>query len=149
MKKLLITALAALSLAGCTLADLAVGALGATAPPPVQIANQTTADERAGLLVETLYTAAARAGALAFRLRTPAPSTNPAVQRDDFCQLVTSRQFEPTDNGSRLAALECRLRAERDRARRAYDAGNSDNYDAAVREVDALARELLALTRGN
>lgn len=144
MKKLLIAALAALSLVGC--APLLTGLLSAGAntalPPPAQVANQTTLDEKAAIAVEALYTGFARAGALAFRTNAVTPSSNPAVQRDDFCPRVLRREIEATDTGMALMAIECRLRAARDAARAAYDAGNSANYNAAFSSA------MLAYTEG-
>lgn len=132
-------------LAGCG----AIGALTGLPTAPVQVANNTVMDEQVGIAVETLYAAVARAGALAFRTGIVAPSTNPAVQQDTFCALVRGGEFEPTDRGSQVAALECRLRAARDLTRSAYRAGNASTYRSAAAEAIAIGRELLALIRGN
>jgi hypothetical protein len=144
MKKLLIAAVAfALSACGT------VGTLPAGLPTsPAAVADKTVLDEKAGIAVETMYTAVTRAGALAFRSGLVKPSTNAAVQRDDFCPRVLARLFEPTDRGSAVMAVECKLRVARDATRRAYDAGNASGYDVAAREAIALGRELLALIRG-
>jgi hypothetical protein len=137
MKRLILAA--ALCLPGCA------GLLPALMGSPAAVADKTTLDEKAGVAVETLYAAAARAGALAFRAHVIEPSKNPAVQLDSFCALVKAKAFEPTDRGSSVMAIECKLRAARDAARAAYDAGNSATYDQATREAIALGRELLAL----
>lgn len=143
MLKPLFAALAALCLSACSmLPGLAAGVLGASAPPPVQVANQTTLDEKAALAIESFYTGFARAGALAFRTGAVTPSSNPAVQRDDFCPRILRREIEPSDTGMSLMAVECRLRAARDAARAAYDAGNAANYNAAFSSA------MLAYTEG-
>lgn len=146
--KLLLIPLVALSLSGCGMIPTLLGGM-AQAPAPQQIADQTTADEIGGIGIETLYAASARAGALAFRAGIVTPSTNPAVQSDGFCALVRARAFEPTDRGSEIMALECKLRAARDAGRAAYDAGNSQSYTAAYAQAESFARELLALIRGD
>ena len=92
-------------------------------------------DEKAGIAVETMYTALAKAGALAFRVGIVKPSADPAIQREDFCTLVESGQFLPTDKGGQVSALECRLREARDATRLAYAAGNATDYDTAAREA--------------
>lgn len=139
MKKLLLAALAALSLAGCAAIPALIGGL---APPPAQVANQTTLDEKGAIAVEVLYTGFARAGALAFRTGAVAPSSNPAVQTDDFCPRILRREIEPSDTGMSLMAIECRLRSARDAARAAYDAGNALSYQAAFSSA------MLAYTEG-
>lgn len=152
MKKLFLAPLLALSLGGCMdMLGAAAGALmsGGSAPTPQAVADRTVLDEKAGIAVETLYSALARAGALAFRTGVIEPSANPAVQSDGFCALVRAGEFEPTDRGSHLMALECRLRRARDLTRQAYDAGNAASYDQAAREAVALGREMLALIRGD
>ncbi len=143
MKRLLI-AIAALSLAGCAplLSGLLSAGANASLPPPQQVANQTTLDEKGAIAIEALYTGFARAGALAFRTGAVTPSTNPAVQRDDFCPRILRREIEASDTGMSLMAVECRLRAARDAARAAYDAGNSANYNAAFSSA------MLAYTEG-
>lgn len=144
--KRLIALFAALSLAACS--PILTG-LATMAGAPSAVADKTVLDEKAGLAVETMYAAVARAGALAFRTGLVKPSDNPAVQSDGFCALVRARAFEPTDRGSEVMALECKLRAARDLTRQAYDAGNATSYDQAAREAVALGRELLALIKGN
>jgi hypothetical protein len=146
MKKLFLIPLLALS-AACHPLDLAAGIGGV--PPPAELANKTPLDEKAGIAVETMYTAVVKAGALAYRAKVIPVSTNPAIQRDDFCVLVIARKFVPTDLGSRINALECRLRLARDMTRAAYDAGNGDSYDTAAREAVRLGKEILALFGSN
>lgn len=141
-----ILAAVSLALAGCT---SLLGAALSGLPAPSQAANATTLDERAGLAVETMYAATARAGALAFRTGIVQPSRDAAVQRDDFCRQVAAGSYEATDRGGEVMALECKLRAARDATRRAYDAGNSRSYAEASTEAVAVARELLALIRGD
>lgn len=147
MRKTLLAALAALLLSGCAgLSGLLLSGAATSAdaawPPPRVFADRTTLDEKGALAVEALYTGFARAGALAFRTGAVAPSRNPAVRRDDFCPRILSRALEPDDRGMELAALECRLRAARDAARAAYDAGNAAGYQSAF------ANAMLAFTEG-
>lgn len=146
MKRLIALACLSLSLSGCALLPALMGGVPTS---PAAVANQTVLDEKVGIAVESMYTATARAGALAFRAGLVEPSSNPAVQSDDFCPKVLARLFEPTDRGSSVMAVECKLRAARDATRRAYDAGNAQGYDVAAREAVALSREFLALIRGN
>lgn len=146
MRKLFFALFAPLVLASCA---PMLAALGGVAASPAAVADKTTVDERGGLAVETLYAAAAQAGALAFRAGVVQPSADAAVQRDEFCQLVAARLYDPTDRGGQLMAVECKLRAARDAARRAYDAGNSSGYALALTEASGYARELLALIRGD
>lgn len=142
MTRIILTALAALSLSACSALGLLAGAANTVAPPPVQIANQTTLDEKGAIAVEALYTGFARAGALAFRTGAVTPSSNPAVQSNDFCPRILRREIDATDTGMSLAAVECRLRAARDAARAAYDAGNAVSYQAAFSSA------MLAYTEG-
>jgi hypothetical protein len=114
---------------------------------PGQVANQTQLDEKAGIAVETMYTALTRAGALAFRTGLVTPSTNPAVQQNNFCDLVYAGTFQPTDRGSQVSALECKLRKARDATRAAYNAANATSYDTAAREAISLGNQLLALLK--
>lgn len=146
MNRLAFILAAALALAGCTPMLAAGGLLSGS---PAAVADRTTLDERTGLAVETMYTATARAGALAFRTGVVQPSRDAAVQRDDFCDLVAAREYEPSDRGGAVMAAECKLRAARDAVRRAYDAGNASSYAAAATEAVAIAREMLALIRGD
>ena len=141
MKKIFLTCFVGLGLVACNPSG--------TLPPPGEVANQTVLDEKAGIAVETMYTAVARAGALAFRAGLIQPSTNPAVQAEGFCTTVLSGEFRFTDRGSQVAALECELRHARDLTRAAYDAGNSDSYDTAAREAVRIGRQLLTLIGGN
>jgi hypothetical protein len=146
MKKLLIPLLALA--AACS--PLATAAhLGGLPASPGTVANATPLDEKAGIAIETLYTAVAKAGALAFRTGLVPISTNPAVQRSDFCVVVLAGSFTPTDTGSKITALECKLRQARDLTRSAYDAGNSDSYDTAAREAVRIGKEILALLGSN
>lgn len=145
MKKLLLIPL--LALAACGPLDTVASVSGT--PPPSALADKTKLDEKAGLAVESLYQAVVRAGALAFRSGLVPVSTNPAVRRDDFCVLVQTDQFLPTDRGSQLTALECKLRAARDLTRSSYDALNGDSYDTAAREAIRIGREILALIGSN
>lgn len=128
-------------------AALALSACTTLPDSPSVVADETALDERTGLLVETLYSTATSAGTLAFRAGIIRPSVDPEVQRDDFCALVAD--YEPSDRGGEAMALECRLRAARDATRAAYDAGNATDYAAASDMAMSLARELLALIRGD
>lgn len=142
MRRLIFAALAPFALCGCA-------ALGGLPASPGTVADGTTLDERAGLAVETMYAATARAGALAFRTGIVTPSRDAAVQRDDFCELVAAGAYEASDRGGEIMAVECRLRAARDATRDAYDAGNATSYAAAATRAVGLAREILALIRGD
>lgn len=145
MKRLFVIPLLAFAVA-CGPLDAAAGVGGI--PAPGTLANKTTLDEKAGIAVETMYTATVKAGALAFRSGLVQPSANPTVRREDFCSLVAKGEFMPTDTGSRLNSLECQLRAARDLTRSAYDAGNGESYDAAAREAIRIAKEFLKLVGG-
>lgn len=122
-----------------------------TSPPtsPSDIANTVKLDEKAGIAVETMYTAVVKAGTLAFRAGVVKPSTNPLVKSAGFCGLVLANQFTVTDTGSRLSSLECKLRAARDKTRKAYDTVNALSYDTAAREAVALGNEIISLIQGN
>lgn len=143
---LLIPLLAVLAACG---GPLSTAAHVAGVPPPVELSNKTKLDEKAGIAVETMYTAIVKAGALAFRTGLVPVSTNPVVRHPDFCPRVLTRTFMPTDRGSELAALECKLRKARDLTRDAYDASNGDSYDTAAREAVRLGKEILALIGSN
>lgn len=148
MKRLMLI-FAALSLSACAPLLSGLLSMGGVPASPAAVADKTVLDEKAGIAVETMYAATARAGALAFRTGVVTPSTNPAVQLDSFCPLVLANAFEPTDQGSAVMALECKLRSARDRTRDAYKALNATSYDQAAREAISIARELLALIRGS
>lgn len=150
MRNILLAALGALLLSGCAgLSGLLLSSAGSMAdaalPPPQHVADQTTLDEKGALAVEALYTGFARAGALAYRTGAVAPSRNAAVQRDDFCPRTLRHEIEASDRGMELAALECRLRAARDAARAAYDAGNAASYQAAFSNAMLAYAEGMAL----
>lgn len=146
MKKLFMIPLLALAVA-CSPLNTAAGIGGL--PPPGEVANKTVLDEKAGLAVEALYTAVAKAGTLAYQSKLIAVSTNPQVHTAGFCTLVIQGSFVPTDVGSRVNALECKLRRARDLTRLAYDAGNGDSYDKAARDAIRIGRELLTLLGSN
>lgn len=146
MKKLFLIPLLAL-IAACGPLDTAAGIGGL--PNPGQLADKTKLDEKAGIAVEALYTAVVKAGTLGFKSGLVPVSTNPAVQRDDFCVVVVAHKFTPTDIGSRITALECQLRLARDLTRSAYDGGNGDSYDTAAREAVRIGKEILALLGSN
>jgi hypothetical protein len=148
MKKLIV-ALCALALTACTPVLAGLATMAGAPASPAAIADKTVLDEKAGIAVETMYAAVARAGALAFRAGLIKPSVDPEVQRDDVCALVAAKSYEPTDRGGELVALECKLRAARDLTRRAYDTGNAATYDVAARDAIALGREMLAHMKGN
>lgn len=141
MKKLLLIPLFALASA-CSLPSAGI-------PGPSTVANKVVLDEKTGIAIETMYTAITRAGALAFRTGVVKPSTNPAVQRNDFCVVVLAGKFVITDLGSKVSALECRLRQARDLTRQAYDASNADSYETAAREAISVGRQILDLIGSN
>lgn len=116
MRSLILIAAAALSLSACQ-------TTGSIPTSPGAIANQTTADEKGGLVIETLYYAANRAGALAIRTG-----------------VVTD-----TAKIARIGELDLAAKAWVTTGRNAYDAGNSSGYDAALAQVDGLTKQLLAL----
>lgn len=144
--KLFVIPLLALA-AACSPLNTAAGLGGL--PPAGEVADKTKLDEKAGIAVETMYTAVVKAGSLAFRAGLIAPSTNPLVHQDGFCILVVQGSFTPTDLGSRVNTLECQLRRARDLTRSAYEAGNADSYDTAAREAVRIGKELLSLLGSN
>lgn len=92
-------------------------------PAPNSIANRTVLDEKVGLAVETAYTGAARALALAIR----------AGQIRDVAAVEEIRAK------ARAAVLATRA---------AYDAGNASSYDSAARQALALIGQINRLTGG-
>lgn len=142
MRKFLL-AIPLLLLAACA------GSTGLTGIPtaPVEIADATTLDEKTAIAVETLYTAAAEAGTLAFRLGVAKVTTDPTALRDDFCAVVKTGYTAP-DQGAAVRKLECQLRAARDATRSAYDAGNAASYAQASTLAIDLAGKLLAAIKG-
>lgn len=130
----------------CAFSLTACGVSGGI-PAPASVSNQTKLDEKAGIAVETMYTAVTQAGSLAYRLKVIPVSTNPLVHQDGFCALVVQGNFTPTDLGSRVNTIECKLRRARDLTRQAYDASNADSYDRFAREAVKLGEEFLALIR--
>jgi hypothetical protein len=141
MKRLLFALALTGALAGCT------PTLTNVPPNPAAVADQTDADERGGIAIESLYTLAARSGALAFRLGLVPRPAQAETQRADFCSLVRAGTFQPQDRGAQLMMLECRLRAVRDAGRAAYDAGNSTSYEALLGQASRIADQIAALTR--
>lgn len=146
MNRYLLIPLLALA-AACSPLDTAASVGGL--PPPGQVANTVVLDEKAGIAVETMYTATVKAGALAFRSGLIQPSANPEVHAPGFCAKVATNSVLLSDTGARVNALECKLRAARDLTRAAYDAGNGDSYDTAAREAIRIAKELLGLLGSN
>lgn len=149
MRHSLLLFAAAISLSACGPMLSAIGGLASVPESPSAIAENTVLDEKFAIAVESMYTATARAGALAFRTGIVTPSSDPAVQGDDFCPKVLARIYEPTDRGSSVMAAECKLRKARDTTRAAYAAGNAATYNEAGREAVSLSRELIALIRDN
>ena len=146
MKKLLFAMVLTL-VAACSPINTAANLGGL--PPASEVADSVKLDEKAGIAVETMYTAVVKAGALAYRAKVVPISTNPLVHADGFCALVWQGGFQPTDLGSRVNSLECQLRRARDLTRSAYDAGNADSYDRMAREAVRLGKEILALLGSN
>jgi hypothetical protein len=142
VKKLILIPLILLSTSAC--ADKLATSLGHL-PAPVDVADKIVLDEKAGIAVETMYTALVKAGSLAYRSGLIQKSTNPIVFQDNFCALVLANQFTVTDRGSQVNALECRIRDARDKTRAAYDALNATGYDIAAKSAVALGKEFLAL----
>lgn len=122
--------------------------IGGIPTAPVDIADATTLDEKTAIAVETLYTAAAEAGTLAFRAGIVPVTTDPTALRDDFCSVVKAGYVAP-DRGAGLRKLECQLRDARDKTRAAYEAGNGASYRAAADLAIRLAGQLLATIKGN
>ena len=142
MNRKILIALAAMSfgLASCA-------GISGISTSPDQVADATTLDEKTAIAVETLYTAAAEAGTLAFRARIVKVTTDPTALRDDFCAVVKSGYTAP-DQGAAVRKLECQLRAARDATRSAYDAGNAASYAQASTLAVDLAGKLLAAIKG-
>lgn len=148
MKKLAFV-FAVLSLSACAPVLTGLATLAGAPASPSAVANKVVLDEKAGIAVETMYTAVVKAGALSFRAGLIAPSANPLVRQAGFCTLVVQGTFQPTDLGSRVNALECKLRRARDLTRSSYDALNADGYDKAARDAVSIGKEILALLGGN
>lgn len=121
--------------------------LAALPDNPAQVADQTTADERGGIAIESLYTLGARTGALAFRAGLVALPQQAETRQADFCGLVAVGSFRATDRGAELMVLECRLRALRDAGRAAYDAGNAASYEQLLARAAAIADLIAAFAR--
>lgn len=143
MRKVLI----AIALAASSFGLASCAGLGAVPTSPGQVADGTTLDEKTAIAVETLYTAAAEAGTLAFRAGIVKVTTDPTALRDDFCAVVKAGYTAP-DQGAAVRKLECQLRAARDATRSAYDAGNAASYAQASTLAIELAGKLLAAIKG-
>lgn len=91
--------------------------LGACIPSaPIESANTTALDEKAGILAETLYTTASRLGAIAVRAGA-----------------LDEAKFKDLDNRAYLLL---------GLARSAYRAGNAAQFDQAVRELNSIIASL-------
>lgn len=121
--------------------------LSAAPVSPAAVADRTGADERGGIAIESIYTLAARTGALAFRSGLVPLPAQPEAARPDFCSIAASAGFSPADRGAQLMVIECRLRAIRDAGRAAYDAGNAASYEALLAQASRLADQIVSLTR--
>ena len=116
MKRLVFATFATLALAGCgpmQLADIPAS--------PSEAADRTVLDEKAGIAIETAYTAAAEAARLAI-----------------IAEVVTPAQAE------RIAVLDRQAYAIVQQTRAAYDAGNAASYEAAAAQALPILRELVA-----
>lgn len=123
MKKLLIIAACALSLAGCaTTGGTGVGGIPAS---PSEVANKTTLDEKGGIAADTAYYAANRLAALAIR-------TGIVTDKATIAQ---------------IGKIDLAAKAAVQKVRDAYDAGNATSYAAALAEADRLTKSLIALAK--
>lgn len=111
------TVLAALALAGC-----GVGGLTDVASTPAAVANQTVLDEKGAIAVETAYTAAAKAAALA--IRTGVVSDPNTIRR--------------------IGELDNRAYAAVQATRAAYNAGNASSYLGAFNQANVAVKAMLS-----
>lgn len=102
---------------------LALSACSQTPPTsPGQVANQTVLDEKAAIGVETAYTAAARAAAMAIR---GGLVTDPA-------------------RIARIGQIDTQAHRAVQAVRAAYKAGNATSYRVAFDQAEAALKDLLA-----
>lgn len=127
------------------------GSLPVDIPTPSNAANSTTADERAGLAVETAYSATAEFATLAFRSGLIAPTQSAEARAPDFCGRVLAGRVNAAalDRGGRILAADCRAYRAVLVARAAYDAGNASDYRTAAAEAQRAVVDFLALVKGN
>lgn len=116
IRSIMLIAAATLSLSACQ-------TTGGIPSSPGAVADQTTGDEKVGLVIDTLYYAANRAAALAIRTGVVT----------DVAKI------------KRIGELDNSAKAWVQTGRDAYDAGNSAGYDAALKQVDGLTKSMLAL----
>lgn len=133
MKKLILTALAAIWLGACTPATIATNAVTAAATaadtvgvaPPSTVADRTILDEKVGISVELAYKA--------WRV---------ALETALDAKLV------PASKAAQLAALDKKAYDATLIVQGAYATGNATSYRAAADEAIATLRQALALLRG-
>jgi hypothetical protein len=90
MKKLIV-ALCALALTACTPVLAGLATMAGAPASPAAIADKTVLDEKAGIAVETMYAAVARAGALAFRAGLIKPSVDRPRRRARRARMQAAR----------------------------------------------------------
>lgn len=117
-RSIVLIAAAALSLSACQ-------TTGGVPSSPGAIAGQTTADEKGGLVIETVYFAANRAAALAIRTGVVT----------DVAKI------------KRIGELDDAAKTWVQRGRDAYDAGNAVSYDSALAQVNGLTASIYALLK--
>lgn len=120
MRKLILAAALALSVSGC-------GASGGLNIPaaPVEVADQTTLDERGAIAVEVAYKA----------FRTAA-------------EFGTDAGMIRGETATRVARLDDLAFAAVGAARAAYRAGNSESYEEAVKTALAAVGKAMAAING-
>lgn len=97
----------------------------AALPPPAVVADATTIDERSALAIEVAYSSAGQ-----------------------LLEFAVDRGWLKGETARRADAIDARAQAAVNAARRAYDAGNADSYDAARTEAELLIADLMAAITG-
>lgn len=122
---LLLAVASSIALSGCGVTS----ALTGIPASPAAVTSQTKLDEQVGLLVTLSYTAAARAAALAIRLKLPFA--------DEPSEVVRIGQLNKRAYAAVLAVHD------------AYKAANASGYLSALTQARAAISDLLAAAKGN
>lgn len=120
MKKLILVAMASMSLASCGLPTLITG----VPPAPVAVANQTILDEKVGIAVETAYKA--------WRLAV---------------ELAVDTNLLKGEKAARVAEIDQKMFEATLLVQAAYKVGNANQYASAAREANDLIKQGIALMR--